>query len=195
MSSGGGEEKLLLRSNATMFPNDWSADGRFIIYEAFDPRTNYDLWALPVEGDRTPIALGQTAFSERGGRLSPDGRWLAYSSDESGRLEVYVRPFLPPGGSRLISTGGGVEPLWRSDGKELFYLSPERRVMSVSVDSDESRFQPGVPRALFEEFIKVEESGRSYAVSRDGQRFLINTVLPEASSPIQIVVNWKPEKK
>jgi len=192
MSSGDGVEELLLRPGATVFPTDWSTDGRFILYQAIDHRTNYDLWALPLEGERKPIALVQTAFSETFGRLSPDGRWLAYTSDESGRLEVYVRPFLRPGGAQLISTGGGMQPVWRrTDGKELFYLSPERRVMSVSVQSDPSTFRASVPRALFDEPV----AGDSYAVSRDGERFLINTVLPEASSPIQIVVNWTPEKK
>jgi dipeptidyl aminopeptidase/acylaminoacyl peptidase len=195
MSSGAGEEELLLRPGGTVFPTDWSTDGRFIIYQATDPGTRVDLWALPLDGDRKPLALVHTAFSESNGRLSPDARWLAYASGESGRSEIYVRPFEGPGGSRLISTNGGVQPVWRDDGKELFYLSPERSVMSVSVDSDESAFQPGIPRALFHEpVIVVDPYGVSYAVSGDGQRFLINTVLPEASAPIQVVVNWKPEK-
>jgi Tol biopolymer transport system component len=194
MSSGAGEDELLLRSGGSTFPSDWSTDGLFIIYHALGPRTNDDLWALPLDGDRKPLVLVQTAFSETFGRLSPDGRWLAYASDESGRLEIYVRAFEGALGSRLISTSGGVQPLWRSDGKELFYLSPERRLMSVAVESDESGFQPGVPRALFEEpVLLVDPYARSYAVSRDGQRFLINTVLPEASSPIQIVLNWTPD--
>jgi hypothetical protein len=179
-----------LRPGATVFPTDWSTDGRFILYQALDTRTNYDLWALPIEGERKPITLVQTAFSETFGRLSPDDRWLAYTSDESGRLEVYVRPFLRPGGAQLISTRGGMQPVWRrTDGNELFYLSPERRVMSVSVQSDASTFRASVPRALFDEPV----GGDSYAVSRDGQRFLINTALPEASAPIQIVLNWTPD--
>jgi Tol biopolymer transport system component len=185
-------EELLLRPGASVVPRDWSVDGRFILYGALDPRTSFDLWALPLEGDRKPIVLLQTAFSEDGARLSPDGRWLAYTSDESGRPEVYVRPFLRPGGSQLISTSGRVQPMWRrKDGKELFYLSLERRVMSVSVQSDPSTFRASVPRALFDEPV----AGDSYVVSRDGERFLINTVLPEASSPIQVVLNWTPEKK
>ena len=195
-SSGAGEEDLLFQSDAIVFANDWSSDGRFIIYQALDSTTKNDLWALPLEGERKPIPLLQTSYSETSGTLSPDGRWLAYTSDESGRLEVYVRPFLRLGGSRLISTNGGVQPRWRGDGKELFYLSPERRVMSVAVESDESGFQGGVPRVLFEApIISIEPETRSYSVSRDGQRFLINTVLPEASAPIQIVVNWTPEPK
>jgi Tol biopolymer transport system component len=191
-SNGTGEEELLLRTGATNVATDWSADGRFILYQAMLPRTNYDLWALPLEGDRKPIALVQTAASEADGRLSPDGRWLLYTSDESGRPEVYVRPFPRPGGSQLISTSGGRQPRWRrTDGKELFYLSLERRVMSVSVQSDPSTFRGSVPRALFDEPV----SEGSYDVSRDGQRFLINTAVPEASAPIQIVVNWRPEER
>ena len=191
-SSGAGEQDVLLRTGASQFATDWSADGRFILYQALQPGTNYDLWALPLEGDRKPIVLVQSAFSEEDARLSPDGRWLAYTSDESGRPEVYVRPFLRPGGRELISTSGGWQPRWRrGDGKELFYLSPERRVMAVSVQSDPSAFRGSVPRVLFDEPV----SDGSYDVSRDGQRFLINTVLPEASSPLQIVVNWTPERK
>jgi Tol biopolymer transport system component len=191
-SSGSGEEEPLLRTGASNVATDWSADGRFILYQALQPKTNYDLWALPLEGDRNPIVLVQTEFSEQDARLSPDGRWLAYTSDESGRPEIYVRPFLRPGGSQLISTSGGWQPRWRrGDGKELFYLSPERRIMAVSVQSDSSRFRASTPRELLDEPV----SEGSYDVSRDGQRFLINTVLPEASAPIQIVVNWKPEPK
>jgi dipeptidyl aminopeptidase/acylaminoacyl peptidase len=191
-SDATGEEELLLRTGATNVTTDWSTDGRFIVYQALLPRTNYDLWALPLDGDRKPIVLIQTDFSEEDARLSPDGRWLAYTSDESGRPEVYVRPFLRPGGSQLISTSGGWQPRWRrEDGKELFYLSPERRVMAVSVQFDQSTFRGSVPRVLFDELV----FRGTYDVSRDGQRFLINTVLPEASAPIQIVVNWKPEPK
>lgn len=189
-SSGSGEENLLLRTGATNIATDWSTDGRFILYQALQPKTNYDLWTLPLEGDRNPIVLVQTAFAEEDAHLSPDGRWLAYTSDESGKPEVYVRPFLRPGGSQLISTTGGWQPRWRrGDGKELYYLSPERRVMSVLVQSDPSTFRASVPRALFDEPV----AGDSYAVSRDGERFLINTAVPEASAPIQIVVNWTPD--
>ena len=191
-SSGAGAEELLLRTGDSIYATDWSADGRFILYQASSARTNYDLLALPLEGDRNPIVLVQTAFSEEGARLSPDGRWLAYTSDESGRPEVYVRPFLRPGGSQVISTSGGWQPRWRrGNGKELYYLSPERRVMVVSVQSDPTTFRGSAPRVLFDERV----SDGSYDVSRDGQRFLINTVLPEASSPIQIVVNWRPEER
>jgi Tol biopolymer transport system component len=191
-STGGGEEELLLRTGATNVATDWSADGRFIIYSALDPQTKPDIWALPLEGDRKPLVLIQTPFSETDGRVSPDGRWLAYTSDESGRSEVYVRPFLRPGGSQILSTTGGRQPTWRKrDGRELCYLSAERRVTSVSVQSDSSTFRASVPQTLFDEPALDD----AYVVSRDGQRFLINTAVPEASAPIQIVVNWTPEAR
>jgi hypothetical protein len=165
LSSAAGQEELLLPSGGVaLYATDWSTDGRFILYEALDPRTNYDLWALPLEGDRKPIALVQTPFSEMNGVLSPDGRWLAYSSNESGRHEIYVRLFLRPGGSRLISTGGGVQPTWRGDGRELFYLSPQGGVMSVSVDPGESTLRADVPRSLFDEpTVLMNPLGRSYS--------------------------------
>jgi Tol biopolymer transport system component len=192
-----GDEELVLRSSRVIFPVDWSSDGRFIIFEDTSPETNTDLWALPLEGDRKPIALVQTRFAELGGQLRPDGQWLAYTSDESGRPEIYVRPFQAPGGGRSISTSGGTHPDWSSDGRELFYLSLERSLMSVPFDSNERTFQTGVPQELFNEprIPADEDTGRPYVVSRDGQRFLFNTVLPEASSPIQVFVNWTPERK
>jgi serine/threonine protein kinase/Tol biopolymer transport system component len=191
-ATAGGEEELLLRTGATNIATDWSVDGRFILYQALDARTKPDIWALPLEGRREPVALVQSPFSETDGRLSPDGRWLAYASDESGQPEIYVRPFLRPGESQLISRSGGRRPMWRGmDGRELFYVSPERRVMSASVESDSATFQASVPRQLFDELVFED----SYAVSRDGQRFLVNTVPPNASAPIQVVVNWKPEPK
>jgi Tol biopolymer transport system component len=130
-SNATGEEELLLRTGATNVATDWSADGRFILYQALLPRTNYDLWALPLEGDRKPIVLVKTDFSEEDARLSPDGRWLAYTSDESGRQEVYVRPFLRPGGSQVISTSGGRNPMWRRERRKRAVLSLFRTTRHV----------------------------------------------------------------
>ena len=179
------------KAHFSVSESDWSSDGRFILYEASRAATNTDLWALPLDGDRTPIPLVQSGYSDEDGRLSPDGQWLAYTSDESGRREVYVRPFMRPGRSQLISTGGGWRPLWRrKDGEELFYLSPERRVMSVSVQSGPTTFRASVPRVVVDEPVD-----RSFSVSADGQRFLIPTALPEASAPIRVVVNWMLETK
>lgn len=195
-SRSSGEPELLLRTGATNLATDWSADGRFILYQASVPETIFDIWALPLEGERKPIPLVRTAFSETAARLSPDGRWLAYTSDESGEHEVYVRPFLEPGGSQPVSTSGGLQPLWRRDGEELFYLTLDQKVMSVRVESGGSSIRLSAPRPLFEApILPGEPYDRSYAVSRDGQSFLIATGLPRASSPIQVVVNWMPENK
>ncbi len=185
------EVKLLLRNGATNIATDWSADGRFVLFQASDPKTVFDLWALPMENEGKPIPLVRTEFSDEAARLSPDGRWLAYTSDESGRHEVYVRRFLEPGRSQPISTGGGLQPLWRSDGKELFYLSAERSVMSVEVESDGPTIRVGGSVRLFEApIVAATPYERSYAVSRDGQRFLVATASPETFSPIQVIVNW-----
>ena len=134
-SIGGGGDELLLKSTSNNQPTDWSSDGQFIVYARMDPTTQWDLWLLPMSGgqDRKPVPLLQTEFNEHLGRVSPDGRWIAYVSDESGSNEVYVRPFRGPGPKRRISANGGSEPKWRGDGKELFYLAADGSVIAVGV--------------------------------------------------------------
>jgi Tol biopolymer transport system component len=126
-SNGGGQDETVLQSQGSKFSEDWSRDGRFIIFGTTNPK--YSLWALPVTGDKNPIPLVQGQFNAWTGRLSPDGRWLAYVSDESARNEIYVIPFSPESaaagkpvpGKWQISTAGGVQPQWRGDGRELLY--------------------------------------------------------------------------
>jgi hypothetical protein len=135
----------------------------------------------------------QTPFNEVGGRFSPDGRWIAYQSNESGRNEVYVAPFPGPGGKWQLSTAGGAFPRWRRDGRELYYLAPDNKLMTALVSGEGSAFQVGVVRALFETRPRsgVNLNAYAYDVSADGQRFLVNTLMQEATSaPITIVVNW-----
>jgi Tol biopolymer transport system component len=132
-ASGAGVEEVLVASSQAKIPSDWSADGRFLLHFSVDPQTNADLWVLPLEGDRTPWVLLKTPFSERHGTFSPDGRWVAYQSNESGRNEIYIRPFAGPaasgasasqvGGQWQVSTAGGTFPRWRRDVRELYYLS------------------------------------------------------------------------
>jgi hypothetical protein len=123
------------------------------------------------------------------GGFSPDGRWLAYASNESGRFEIYVKPFPEPGGKWQVSTGGGLEPRWRGDGKELFYLAPDDKVMAVEVGTG-AAFEAGTPQALFVTSLK-NASGSHYDVTPDGQRFLLNRPIGEESSPpITLVQNW-----
>ena len=114
------------------------------MYISDDPKTGYDLWVLPLEGDRKPQPYLQTQFRENQGQFSPDGHWVAYTSDESGRLEVYVQPFPAAGGKWQISTNGGENPKWRRDGKELFYLGLDRRLMAVEVKTAPT-FEAGLP--------------------------------------------------
>jgi dipeptidyl aminopeptidase/acylaminoacyl peptidase len=146
-----------------------------------------DLWILPLFGDRKPFPFLNTPSYEKEVRFSPDGRWLAYVSDESGKNEVYIQSFQKSGEKRTISTAGGSQPVWRRDGKELFYLAADNRLMVVPVKVGSS-FESGVPAALFRIDPAVEHA---YDVTSDGQRFLVNTNVTRAESlPITVVVNW-----
>jgi eukaryotic-like serine/threonine-protein kinase len=190
-ASGAGAEELVFKSSTTKNPWDWSRDGRFILYEDFSPETKSDLWVLPLSGDKKPQLFLRTPFAETMGRFSPDGKWIAYVSDESGYSQVYVQPFPPSGGKWQISTKGGFTPRWRGDGKELFYLSPERELMSVDVNSAGATFEVSSPKTLFQTQVDTASISNRYDVSRDGQRFLMslpaeNTVSP----PITVITNW-----
>jgi serine/threonine protein kinase len=191
-SSGAANEELLWKSDNSKGPHDWSADGRFILYGELDLKTNADLWILPLFGDRKPFPFLQTPFAESSGRFSPNGRWIAYNSNESGTNQVYVRPFPASGGQWMVSTNGGAQPRWRGDGKELFYFSAERKLMAVEVKEDGNTFTAGTPRPLFEMRTVAFFIGASlYDVTRDGQRFLLITPGEESSpSPLTVVLNW-----
>jgi hypothetical protein len=125
------------------------------------------------------------------GRLSPNGRWLAYASDETGDLQVYVQPFPPTGEKRTISPDGGSEPRWRRDGNELFYLASSNKLMSVAIPGGNA-FEYGAPKPLFD--VRVPLTGNpyrsNYAVTADGQRFLVNTRIEGAPAPINVILNW-----
>jgi Tol biopolymer transport system component len=192
-SSGAASEEAILQSERTKYPTDWSPDGRFILYRALDPTTNLELWVLPVSGERKPIPFIKTTFGVSHGQFSPDGRWVAYSSNESGKWEIYVAPFPGPGGNWKVSSTGGSEPRWRRDGKELFYLAPDGKLMAVDV-KEGSSFVADVARPLFQTRLRQHVSSTdlfSYDVSVDGQRFLMNTDVGEVtSSPLTLIVNW-----
>jgi len=147
------------------------------------------LFVLPLFGDRRPFPFLQTQFNTTYGRFSPDGRWVAYQSNESGRFEIYVAPFPGPGGKWQISTAGGQGPGWRRDGNEIFYLAPDNKMMTAAVNGKSASFDVGAVKPLFQ----TRATGRNsrYAVPADAQRFLINTA-PEqtASAPITVVLNW-----
>ena len=221
LTSGAGGEEPFLQTEQPVAPTSWSADGKFLLYGSIDPKTGSDLWVLPTSGntgDRKPFVFLRTPFREASGEFSPDGRWVAYHSNETGRPEVYVRPFVPPsrdasadrpagtnagaaappGGQWQISTTGGISPMWRADGKELYYLNPDGALMAVPITITGVTLEPGAPVTLFPTRIygggADVQLGRQYDVTRDG-RFLINTVLNEAAATITLLQNWQPEAK
>jgi Tol biopolymer transport system component len=190
VSSGAGTQELHLKSDVTKEATDWSNDGRFIVFQAYYPKTESDLWVLPLFGDGKPYPFLQTDFSEAQGFFSPDGHWLAYISNESGRNEVYVQTFPQSGGKWLISSGGGAQPHWRSDGKELFYIGPDRTLMAVEVNTA-STFETSAPKPLFATQVSGYNAPNRYVVSADGQRFLVNSPAGEVNqTPITVVLNW-----
>jgi Tol biopolymer transport system component len=183
---GAGEEELLFASLQFKSVDDWSLDGRYVVYD-----TGSDLWVLPLFGDRKPFPFLQTNFDERQAQISPNGRWIAYSANDIGRPEVYIQSFPKPGSKVSISTSGGTEPRWRRDGKELFFLAAPK-LMAVEVKSDTPTLEVGVPKALFETALFGTTNQRNrYVVSPDGRRFLINVPREGAiASPVTVVVNW-----
>jgi serine/threonine protein kinase len=191
-SSGTGEEEVLLELPAggdNLL--DWTADGRGLMEEGLD-QAGYRLRLLPLLGDRTAVPLVDSGFENRQGRLSPNGRWLAYVSNESGQYDVFVRTF-PTGEQKWrVSDGGGLEPQWRRDGNELFFLTPGGTLMAVPVSTSKG-FVLGLPARMFETKMSsfLHPYVRSqYAVAADGQRFLINQPTGR-TAPIVVIVNWQ----
>ena len=207
-TSGAGAEELIVSPGRTMAPSSWSKDGRYLLYRSIDPQTNSDLWVVPMEGEHRPWVFLQTPFNEVRAEFSPDGRWVAYESNESGRMEIYVRPFVPPGppgttpstaaAQWQVSTAGGIAPVWRPDVKELYYLNPAGTMMSAPIAVSGTTFSAGAPVALFPAHIVGggldSSANRQYDVAPDG-RFLINTVMNEAVAPITLIQHWNPEAK
>jgi Tol biopolymer transport system component len=191
-TGGAGEDELLWQSEAEKFPTSWSRDGQFILFDNCEAKAKCGVWVQPLAGERQPRPyLHSTAFYQSSGQFSPDGKLVAYTSDESGRSEIYVRPFPTPGEKWQVSTAGGALPHWRADGRELFYLSGDDRLMAVDVRAGGGTFESGPPRALFQTNMKHGYGGYGYAVAPDGQRFLINTpVEPPGTAPLIIILNW-----
>jgi Tol biopolymer transport system component len=166
-----------------------------VLYRSAMPKTGNDLFAVKVEG-ATTTTIAQTNFDERDGQFSPDGRWVAFVSNDSGRPEVYTQPFPGPGPRQSISSNGGGQPRWRADGRELFYLALDGRMMSVELDVSRDGGMSGkAPVPLFTPNIGVAvqtNNRQQYAVSADGQRFLLNTIVDEAATPITLLLNWHP---
>ena len=206
-ASESGEAELLV-SGVNARTDQWSWDGRFIVFTRIEPKTGLDLWVLPmgdgVAADRKPVKFLDTEFNEDQGQLSPDSQWMAYTSDESGQREVYVRPFPSGAGKWPISTAGGEQPRWRGDGKKLFYLDADKNVTAVDVNgvrAPKPLFDAGIPVPLFESHIFGSANDLNdvfqYDVTADGKRFLVivNAADAVSSPPLPVVVNWGAAEK
>jgi Tol biopolymer transport system component/DNA-binding winged helix-turn-helix (wHTH) protein len=186
--------ELLLNTPGDKTPSDWSADGRFIAYQLRDKeRTTLSLWVLPLFGSRKPFEFHPSAFARKDGQFSPDGRWMAYTSDDSGREEVYVAGFPEGGTVRKVSINGGSQPRWRRDGHEIFYLSPDNKLMSAVVRERGAALYPGDAHRLFDCQPARVGIGSVYDVSADGQRFVISTRIGKPAPPATLVTNWTDE--
>lgn len=198
-SDGGGNDELLLRTAESKSPLDWSRDGRFLLFSMFDAKAGYDIWVLPMDTGTTsgsagnaakPLPFLRTVADENEARFSPDGRFVAYTSNESGSVEVFVRPFDPANptasgsgaGKVQVSVGGGLSPMWRADGRELLYAQGNQ-VWSVEVATTPA-FHAGVPKRLFE-----RQAARTRAMTSDGQRFLFD--VPIGKTTAKVVLNWQ----
>jgi serine/threonine protein kinase len=199
-AKGDGGEDLVLATPQNKGASDWSPDGRFLLYRSpTSPMTGFDVWAVPITGERRPIPVAQTNFEERDGQFSPDGKWVAYQSNESGRMEIWVQSFPGPGGKSQVSTNGGAQVRWGKDGKELFYIALDGQLMSVPIHlTNNQTVEAGTPVALFATHIGGAVQGafpQYYVVSPDGKKFLMDTIVTEAgTSPITVILNWKPKQ-
>ncbi|MFL6228183.1 MAG: protein kinase domain-containing protein [Pyrinomonadaceae bacterium] len=199
-ASGSGDAEILLPRTA--FPASWSPDGRFILFMERGAKTRMDLWALPMFGDRKEYQLTNSPFDEQHPQLSPDGRWLAYSSDETGNYEIYVQSFSADGklgaGKKIVSTAGGKLPVWRRDGGELFFIAADGQMMASSVKTGETEFQFAAPKPLFKTRTLALEGAifHEYDVSPDGQKFIIGTLIGDTKAqPPTVILNWTADLK
>jgi Tol biopolymer transport system component len=212
LASGAGGEERIQTPDEGAYPNGWSADGQYLSYNSVDETSAVGVSVLPTSGDRKPFKFLQSAlFNMVRGQFSPDGRWVAYQSNESRKYEVFVRPFNPPGSADskdasntavtqwMVSTAGGVSPLWSPDGKELYFLNPEGEMMAAPITVTGSALVPGTPVKLFDAHILGGggelQGGRQYDVAPDG-RFLINRVRDADATPtVTLIQNWNPDAR
>ena len=202
LADAAGSEQLLLTGDQSKSATDWSRDGNYLLYSSVDPKSNSDIWAMRMNGDRPsegsgrpepvegrkPFPVVQTDFQEGGAVFSPDGRWIAYQSNKSGRPEIYLQPFPGPGAEVQVSTTGGSLARWRRDGKEIFYIGPDDRLMAVSIRPAPTGSTPelATPVTLF------QANTDNYSVAPDGQRFLLYlTSTPPITTPLSVILNWK----
>jgi Tol biopolymer transport system component len=182
-----GQEELLVNAGVNGRPFDWSSDGKWILYQRQEPQTGLDLWLWPVDGESKPVRYLQTPANETLATFSPDGRWIAYQSDESGQMQIYVQAMPANGVKYQISRGGGTRPQWRRDGKELFFISSDDKLVAVPM-SLAARVEAGNPQALFSA-VGIQD----YTPSRDGQRFLMSEMDSREDAKaraITVTMNW-----
>ncbi len=192
-AAGNGQEEPLLRAAVAGYSEDWSPDGKWLVYQQTSLKTGRDLWLLPLTGERKPIPYLQTPFDETGGKFSPDGKWMAYQSNDSGGFQIYVQTVPLSGAKYQISSSGGTEPQWRRDGKELFYVSADQKLTAVPVKLG-ATVEAGTPQPLFPVFPTGISGTRVYAPMLDGQRFLVNAPAggeAALAAPITVVTNWQ----
>jgi Tol biopolymer transport system component len=199
-AGGTAQEELLLSTGNHKGPTQWSRDGRFIIYSEFDPKTKRDIWVLPMEGgtERKPVPFLRSEFDELFGQISPDSHWMAYTSDESGQREVYVRPFPAAEGQWKTPIGRGEQPRWRGDSQELFFVGGDGKMMAVGLKSaagSKPFFESNAPQPLFEVQLAQAPGGADlfeYDVTSDGKLFLLDTIVASsgAAPPLTVVLNW-----
>ncbi len=192
-SSGAADEQLLGETPYAKQPQDWSKDGRWLLYYELDPKTQRDLWALDMMSKERRVVVN-TPADERIGQFSPEGHWVAYETNASGPFEIVVQAFPEPAGKSPVSTGGGVQPRWSPDGKEIYFIAPDGKMMAAPVKPQKgATFEAGTPVALFPTRIgNFTNLKPQYALSRDG-RFLINQPLKDSNTPITLILNWKPK--
>jgi serine/threonine protein kinase/Tol biopolymer transport system component len=218
----GTDEALLVSSPGSKSAHDWSPDGRLLLYRDVDPQSGFDLWTVPVEREppaddastaagpegaqwrlripdgQKPMPVARTAASEVNGQFSPDGRWVTYESDESGRFEIYIQPFGREGPRQRVSIEGGTQARWKPGGAELYFIAPDQQLMAVEIDLSAAGgpLEIDVPRPLFP--VRVTDDGVTtgyrYVVSRDGQRFLVNMVTSASPGIVNAIVNWTPAR-
>ena len=189
-ANGAGQDQLVTRLDANSSALDWSRDGRYILVGVVDPKTRNDVYVVALDGDHKPQPVLQTLFNEGRACFSPDGHWIAYQSNESGRGEVYVISFHGVPGKWQVSTRGGGDPCWSPDGHELYYLTPDQVLMTVPVTATPT-FQPGTPQELFRVRVETGTRRNVYCVAPDNQRFLFQLPVGETSTPITAVLNWR----
>ena len=192
--------RLLLSTPQNKQITDWSRDGRYLLFRTVTvtSKVDMDIWALPLDGDQKPFAVVRTPFEDRDAQFSPDGKWIAYHSNESGQHEVYVQPFRGSGERVPISRGGGVQARWRSDGRELFYVTLDGQLVAVPIAlRPDGTLQPGTAVPLFTTRIGAVQGValHGYIPAPDGQKFLIEELIDEAPPPISVILNWKPRRE